>query len=53
MTPTGARMSNWRCRVLRWHDWVARSTEDGDRYTTCARCGRDRGIVGYPPVIPH
>lgn len=52
MTPTGARLPHWRCRLLRWHDWVARSTEDGGRYTTCARCGRDQGVVGYRPVIP-
>lgn len=32
----------WRCRVFRRHRWVVRSTEDGGRYETCARCGRDR-----------
>ncbi len=31
-----------RCKVLRWHRWLLRSTEDGGRYETCARCGRDR-----------
>jgi hypothetical protein len=35
----------WRCRVLRFHHWVVRSTEDGVRYNTCVRCGRDRGDV--------
>jgi hypothetical protein len=32
----------WRCRVLHKHRWVTRSTEDGSRYETCARCGRDQ-----------
>ena len=40
----------WRCRVLRWHTWVTRSTEDGGRYGVCARCGIDRGPVGYGPM---
>jgi hypothetical protein len=40
----------WRCRVLRWHTWVTRSTEDGGRYGVCARCGMDRGPVGYGPM---
>ena len=33
---------DWRCRVLHWHRWVQRSTDDGSRYETCARCGRDQ-----------
>lgn len=41
MTRTTTRFS-WRCTVLRRHRWVGRSTEDGGRYQTCARCGRDR-----------
>lgn len=45
MTVTRTRFS-WRCRVLRWHRWVWRSTEDGGRYQTCGRCGRDRN--DYP-----
>ena len=32
----------WRCRVLRSHTWVVRSTEDGGRYEACRRCGRER-----------
>ena len=32
----------WRCRVLRRHRWVVRSTEDGGRYEACSRCGRER-----------
>ena len=32
----------WRCRILRRHRWVVRSTEDGSRYEACARCGRER-----------
>ena len=41
MTVTRTRGS-WRCRILRWHRWVTRSTEDGGLYETCARCGRDQ-----------
>ena len=41
VTITGAPF-NWRCRVLRKHHWVMRSTDDGGRYETCARCGRDQ-----------
>jgi hypothetical protein len=40
----------WRCRVLRWHEFVVRSTSDGGRFQVCARCGRDRGPVGYGPM---
>ena len=32
----------WRCRVLRTHHWVGRSTEDGSRYEACSRCGKER-----------
>jgi hypothetical protein len=38
--PTRARVPFLRCRVFRWHRWVTRSTEDGDRYAACAACGR-------------
>lgn len=41
---------SWRCRVLRWHTWVLRSTEDGGRYHLCARCGRDLEPVGRGPM---
>jgi hypothetical protein len=41
MTLTRTRFY-WRCRVLHWHRWVQRSTEDGGRFDTCARCGRDQ-----------
>ena len=41
ITITKTRPFYWRCRVLRWHHWVLRSTEDGGRYRTCVRCGRD------------
>jgi hypothetical protein len=37
--PTRARVPFFRCRVFRWHRWVTRSTEDGDRYAACAECG--------------
>ena len=40
----------WRCRILRLHRWVRRSTEDGGRYETCAHCGVDRGPAGYGPM---
>jgi hypothetical protein len=39
----------WRCRVFHWHDWAVRSTDDGERYQRCARCGVDRGPVSYGP----
>ena len=37
---TPARVPFFRCRVFRWHRWVTRSTEDGERYPACADCGR-------------
>ncbi len=39
---TTTRRFFWRCRVLRSHTWVVRSTEDGARYEACRRCGRER-----------
>ena len=39
----------WRCRILRTHRWVARSTEDGGRYLVCRRCGRDKGEARWGP----
>jgi hypothetical protein len=39
----------WRCRVLRFHHWVARSTEDGVRYLVCSRCDRDKGEASWGP----
>jgi len=53
MTITRTRTFYWRCRVLRRHHWVQRSTEDGSRYHACSRCGRDRGdsdLGGGPTV---
>jgi hypothetical protein len=41
---------SWRCKVLRWHSWVLRSTEDGGLYHLCAHCGQDQGPVGYGPM---
>ena len=40
----------WRCRVLRLHQWVLRSTEDGGLYEACSRCRTDRGPVGHGPM---
>ena len=37
---TAPRVPFFRCRIFRWHRWVTRSTEDGDRYVACAQCGR-------------
>jgi hypothetical protein len=37
---TAARVPFFRCRVFRWHRWVTRHTEDGERYPACADCGR-------------
>ncbi len=31
-----------RCAHGTHHHWVTRSTDDGSRYRTCARCGLDR-----------
>lgn len=30
------------CRAFRHHDWHTYSTEDGERYMSCAVCHRDR-----------
>ncbi len=38
-----------RCRVLRMHDWVSRSAEDGSRFLACRRCGREKGEVRWGP----
>jgi hypothetical protein len=38
---TAQKSFDWRCRFLRKHRYVVRSTEDGGRYRTCARCGHD------------
>ena len=40
----------WRCRVLHWHDFVARSTPDGGRYQQCRLCGIDRGPISNLPT---
>jgi hypothetical protein len=42
MNRTRAHPLNLRCRILHQHRWVTRSTEDGTRYETCSRCGRDQ-----------
>ena len=42
MSITTVRVPFWRCRILRRHRWVIRSTEDGSRYEACSRCGRER-----------
>jgi hypothetical protein len=46
MPLTTTRVPVWRCRVLRLHRWVRRSTEDGGLYEACAQCGEDRGPAG-------
>ena len=48
MTITRTRFY-WRCRVFRFHHWVARSTEDGVRYLVCSRCDRDKGEASWGP----
>ena len=40
MTITSTR--NFRCLILRRHHWMTRTTDDGNRYETCSRCGRDQ-----------
>jgi len=42
MTLARAHPLNWRCRIFQRHQWVTRSTDDGRRYETCTRCGRDQ-----------
>ena len=49
MTPTTTtRPFFWRCRILRRHRWVIRSTDDGSRYEACSRCGRERDDLYEP-----
>jgi hypothetical protein len=50
-TPT--RVPFFRCRLFRWHRWVTRSTEDGERYVACAECGRllHDGSTGGPNAL--
>jgi hypothetical protein len=43
MTLSTTTVPFWRCRVLRLHRWTWHSTEDGQRYQSCASCGEDRG----------
>jgi hypothetical protein len=50
MTLSIPPVRSWRCRLLRWHSWAVRSTEDGGVYHLCARCGLDQGPVGYGPL---
>ena len=38
------------CRLNLWHSWRSFSTEDGARYSKCAKCGKegpDRGSGAY------
>jgi hypothetical protein len=46
----GHRSAPWRCRLLRWHVWGRRSTEDGGRYAACDRCGTELGAAGFGPM---
>ena len=39
---TTIRTRNFHCQILRRHHWVTRSADDGTRYQTCSRCGRDQ-----------
>jgi hypothetical protein len=42
-----------RCSIFRAHYWVVRSTEDGDRYRACKRCGRmgpPVNTIGTAPI---
>jgi hypothetical protein len=54
MTLATTRVPFWRCRVLRLHRWTWHSTEDGQRYQSCALCGEDRGpaSVGMTSTPP-
>ncbi len=55
MTTTApVRVPFFRCRLFRWHRWVTRSTEDGDRYVACAECGRllHNGSISGPNSGP-
>jgi hypothetical protein len=42
MQQTPSRRRRILCHALRHHDWHTYSTEDGNRYTSCAVCHRDR-----------
>jgi hypothetical protein len=42
MQQTPSRARRFLCHSLRHHDWHTFSTEDGERYMSCAVCHRDR-----------
>ncbi len=50
MTLSTTTVPFWRCRVLRLHRWVRRSTADGGRFEAGALCGTDRGPAGLGPM---
>jgi hypothetical protein len=41
------------CRLNLRHAWRKRSTEDGNRWTECARCGKDKDTGGPDVQIFH
>jgi hypothetical protein len=42
--PATRRRRPLRC-LVRLHAWITESTEDGERFQTCRRCGTDRHDV--------
>jgi hypothetical protein len=38
------------CRTHLHHLWRIYSTEDGNRYRACARCGKEHWSLGYGPL---
>jgi hypothetical protein len=47
MEPKAPLYLEFRCRVLRWHDWRWLSNPDGERYCACSVCGREE--IDQPP----
>jgi hypothetical protein len=41
------------CRLNLRHQWRTRSTEDGNRWKACARCGRDKETTNVDVHLFH
>ena len=51
MTVATRRPFHWQCRLFGAHQWVSRSAEDGSRYVSCRRCGKEKGEVYTGNII--
>ena len=51
MTTAAQQPFSWKCRILRLHDWVSRSAEDGSRYVACRRCAKEKGEIYRGPIM--